>query len=475
MSFVSTNDPRVPGSANGAPPRGPGIGRRCRAVAAVAAGLIVAAGVLVASPAAGQDSDSAAGQVRITARKLDDGRIEFGLQQRATSSDAWGQRQLPRARFFPTSATVGRWLNSSPLAVNDNQIRITARKLDDGRVEFGLQQRASSSDAWGQRQLPRARFFPATATAGRWLNSSPLATTATAPPTSTAGGQYTAVSASDVYTCAITTSGAIACWGDNTFGQTDAPSGTYSAITTADRHACALGSDNTITCWGNNTYGQTDVPSGTYSAVSAAGIHTCALNGNGAITCWGNNWWGQTDAPSGTYTAIATAGNIETEDSSGHSCALATDGTIECWGDWVYWGHRPDYPNSTAFPGGTFETFATSRSHSCGLRTDGTIACWGDNTYGQTDAPSGTYTAVATGGYFAFDLWGHSCALATDGTIECWSGTRPDTDHGQADAPSGTYTAVTVSSYHSCGLRTDGTIACWGANWQGQTDVPDGS
>ena len=223
MSFVSTNDPRVPGSANGAPPRGPGIGRRCRAVAAVAAGLIVAAGVLVASPAAGQESSPTAGQVRITARKLDDGRVEFGLQQRAGSSDAWGQRQLPRARFLPTSATAGRWLNSSPLSINDNQARITARKLDDGRIEFGLQQRSTSADTWGQRQLPRARFLPTSATAGRWLNSSPLATTATA--TSTAGGQYTAISAGFNYTCAITTSGAIACWG----GPAEPPDGRFIA------------------------------------------------------------------------------------------------------------------------------------------------------------------------------------------------------------------------------------------------------
>ncbi len=33
--------------------------------------------------------------------------------------------------------------------------------------------------------------------------------------------------------------------------------------------------------------------------------------------------------------------------------------------------------------------------------------------YGQTDAPEGTFTAIATGGI-------HSCAIRTDETITCW-------------------------------------------------------
>ena len=216
---------------------------------------------MAAAPAAGQESDSAATEVRITARKLADGRVEFGLQQRASSSDPWGQRQLPRVRFFPTTATAGRWLNSSPLEVNDNQTRITARKLADGRVEFGLQQRASSSDPWGQRQLPRVRFFPTTATAGRWLNSSPLATT-TATGTTTSGARYTAITAGRAHTCALGANGAITCWGLNDDGRTDAPDGRYTAITAGDAHTCALGANGAITCWGNNSYGQTDAPDG---------------------------------------------------------------------------------------------------------------------------------------------------------------------------------------------------------------------
>ena len=69
------------------------------------------------------------------------------------------------------------------------EVRITAMRLDDGRVEFALQER--EGDEWGERILPTRRFFPASGREGRWLSSSPITvgmveTTATATPTPTA-------------------------------------------------------------------------------------------------------------------------------------------------------------------------------------------------------------------------------------------------------------------------------------------------
>ncbi len=128
-----------------------------------------------ASTNADPSSDSELGaahtaEFRITARRLADGRIEFGLQQRDT--DSWGERRLPRVRFFPTSAGTNRWLVSSPLDLTAGDVRIVARRLADGRIEFGLQQR--DTDTWGERRLPRVRFFPTSAGTDRWLVSSPL-------------------------------------------------------------------------------------------------------------------------------------------------------------------------------------------------------------------------------------------------------------------------------------------------------------
>ena len=115
------------------------------------------------------DAQANSNAVRIVARKLADGRIEFGLQQRS-ADNSWSDRLLPSRRFFPTTATAGRWLVSSPLTLG---ARIVARKLADGRIEFGLQQR-SADNSWSDRLLPSRRFFPTTATVGRWLVSSTL-------------------------------------------------------------------------------------------------------------------------------------------------------------------------------------------------------------------------------------------------------------------------------------------------------------
>lgn len=120
------------------------------------------------------------GELRITARRLDSGRVEFALQQRIDGV-AWGERLLPAQRFFPTGATVDRWLVSSPLTVavapsaddfaEDLDVRIVARRRSNGKIEFGLQVRHGET-AWGERLLPARRFFPADALVGRWLLSS---------------------------------------------------------------------------------------------------------------------------------------------------------------------------------------------------------------------------------------------------------------------------------------------------------------
>lgn len=56
-------------------------------------------------------------EVRIATQLLADGRMEFALQER-NADGSWAERRLPRARFFPAGAQVGRWLSSSPLTVS---------------------------------------------------------------------------------------------------------------------------------------------------------------------------------------------------------------------------------------------------------------------------------------------------------------------------------------------------------------------
>ena len=136
------------------------------------------------TPEPSDDDDAAVSadpDVRIAARKLSNGKIEFALQQQQ-ENDSWGDPLLPTRRFFPTSARVDHWLQSTPLTImvaesagdfsEDVQVRIIARRLSDGRVEFGLQQQDEGS--WGSRLLPTRRYFPTDARVNRWLVSTAL-------------------------------------------------------------------------------------------------------------------------------------------------------------------------------------------------------------------------------------------------------------------------------------------------------------
>ena len=156
-------------------------GTRWAALASAAAVLLAL--VLAAAPAAhGQES---AVEVRVAAQRLLDGRTEFALQERQADG-SWGERRLPRGRFFPADTRVGRWLGSSPLTIEvssdsmstatpapDLEVRVAAQLLADGRMEFALQERGADG-TWGERRLPRGRFFPADTRVGRWLGSTPL-------------------------------------------------------------------------------------------------------------------------------------------------------------------------------------------------------------------------------------------------------------------------------------------------------------
>ena len=56
-----------------------------------------------------------ASEVRISAFKHSDGRIEFGLQSK--EGNTWGERTLPRVRFLPSNARSGRWYHSSGFTI----------------------------------------------------------------------------------------------------------------------------------------------------------------------------------------------------------------------------------------------------------------------------------------------------------------------------------------------------------------------
>ena len=125
-----------------------------------------------------------------------------------------------------------------------------------------------------------------------------------------------------LHSCALTTGGGVKCWGYNEFGQVGnnafgnqgVPVDVWgltsgvSAISNGGVHTCALTTTGAMKCWGQNDFGQLGdgttsirpaptAVSGLDSGVAAIdvgnGSHSCALLTTGGVKCWGRNTYGQ--------------------------------------------------------------------------------------------------------------------------------------------------------------------------------------
>lgn len=322
-------------------------------------------------------------------------------------------------------------------------------------------------------------------------------------------------------TCALTVSGGVKCWGDNSAGQlgngtlvsstavdvTGLSSG-VSAITVGDQFACALTIAGGMKCWGGNDSGQlgdgsqtshttpTDVLglAGGVKAISAGGIHTCALTNVGGVKCWGKNQWGQvgngTNNTQTTPTDVVGLGSGIAAIGTGvhHACAITQSGGLKCWGRNIYGELGDGTITSRSVPGDVIgatsgvTTFAGGAGHSCALIA-GRMKCWGRNVYSEVGDNSfvnqlipvdvqnlgATVTSIGLG-YF------NSCALFS-GAIRCWG------NNGQGELADGKakprmptdvkgltsgVSTIATGFQHTCVLTNAGEMKCWGDNQWGQ-------
>ena len=173
------------------------------------------------------------------------------------------------------------------------------------------------------------------------------------------------VSAGAAHACALLASGAVECWGTNSFGElgdgttTDrhvpVAVGSLSAAAQAsagDGDTCAALKNGTIKCWGYNGFSQfgdgtttnsvTPVSvSGITTAVwiSAGDLSTCAVLADGSVDCWGDNGDGQlgNGTSNGSTVPVAASGistgtQVTMGDGDDHACSLLSGGGIDCWG-----------------------------------------------------------------------------------------------------------------------------------------------
>ena len=288
-----------------------------------------------------------------------------------------------------------------------------------------------------------------------------------------------AVSTAAGHTCAVTATGGLLCWGRNTDGElgdgttTTSPtpvevtglSTGVSAVAAGTGFSCALRTTGAVLCWGDNAHGQLGDDSSRASAtpvqvsglvhgalsVSAGGSFACAVRDDGSVSCWGDNADGQLGDGSTTPSPVPVRVSglpgpaVSVSAGADHACAVTADGAGYCWGSNV---------NGRLGTG-----VSGARSLTATLVTGLTAGV----------------TAIAAGGR-------HSCAVVS-AAVECWGGnTAGQLGNGSADLLSSTpspvhgigsgATTVSAGDDDSCAVVA-GALRCWGSRAHGA--VGDGT
>ncbi len=219
----------------------------------------------------------------------------------------------------------------------------------------------------------------------------------------------------------------------------------------ANQYACALTTAGAVRCWGHElsmAADEIEPPSSLPNAASVAvgnGSACVIRSADGGLTCWGERL-SRFPAPTSTtgFTKLYMGGH--------HHCGLREEGRVTCWG----------YPASSGLTP-SFELravdLAVGVGHTCAVDTAGALTCWGRNDDGQTDVPPdlGTVVDVAVNNNGV-------CALRTDGRIRCWGDVHTSILDGLERLESLGPTAITLDEDRLCGLTARRSAVCVGVN-----------
>ena len=247
------------------------------------------------------------------------------------------------------------------------------------------------------------------------------------------------------------------------------PSAKAKQVEAGVQHTCALTSDGAVRCWGGSDKGQlgngapyktggTPVPvqvAGLTSGVkmiAVRGEFSCAVTGAGGVKCWGLDDSGQLGTGIPYTDSRMQASNVPVDDkgiSSGaiavsvgpsSACAIVAGGAVKCWGA----DESGKLGNgSTHMPGDGTPAFlppvdvvgltgavqiSVGGSHACAVLGTGALKCWGDNAFGALGIGTNDFTknvpvdvaalgtdvvAVTAGGR-------ETCAILKSGSLKCW-------------------------------------------------------
>eukprot|EP01083_Nonionella_stella_P305074 1062880_1 len=395
--------------------------------------------------------------------------------------------------------------------------------------------------------------------------------------------------AGNSHTCALSQANGVKCFGFNAYGQlgygdTDnrgdhtnqmgqnlpiVDLGTnFNAkqITAGRKYTCALSDSDTVKCWGINNYGQLGY--GDYNSrgnqsnemgdnllkvdlgtdfnvvnIVAGGEHTCALSQNNTMKCWGRGSHGQLgyghkdELPDGNLgdhanemgehlLEIDLGTNFKVVQIAAgfyHTCALSQFGKVKCWGRNIYgelgYGDSNNRGDVLLEMGDNLlyvdlgadflvSQIAAGESHTCVLSYSSTVKCFGRNQYGQLGYGDmlnrGNSTNHMGNNLLPVDLGSdfkathiaagisHSCALSQHNTLKCFGRNAKgqlgygDTDNRGDEANEmgdnllevdlGTHfnaTQIVAGGKHTCVISQYNAAKCFGYNYYGQLGYGD--
>lgn len=368
------------------------------------------------------------------------------------------------------------------------------------------------------------------------------------------GGSAVSVSAGYYHSCAVVGS-SVRCWGANNRGQlgngTTADSSTpviasvanATQVSAGQRHTCAITASGELYCWGDDTWGQLGAPppgdratqwlqrtpqavrgfgtgAGLVRAVTVAAgeTHTCVIDHEGRLWCFGrmdDGQLGPADAASPPRLSLAS-GVTHVATGDRHTCVVQA-GAVRCAGHgqlgalgqdppsraWFDYAEQQEFERadfSYAIPSLTATSVAAGWAFSCAVTTHAlaTVQCWGFNESGalgsgaldmvrttpadvlyMTGASLGNATSVSAG-------YRRACALTTAGPY-CWGESSAERPLGvvategvsaamivrtaDGTTPFRPVTSVATSRSAVC-ATTDGGVSCWG---EGSAEAPLGT
>jgi alpha-tubulin suppressor-like RCC1 family protein len=295
------------------------------------------------------------------------------------------------------------------------------------------------------------------------------------------------VSAGDSHTCAVTNSGNLYCWGNNTYGVVgDNTSGDskLTPVRVLRGEASQVETDNDGTYIANVA----QVSSGNYGLFFSSSTHTCAVTNSGNLYCWGENNGGRTGIGVTTGSSLTPvrvlrgqASQVETDNdgtyltnmskvSAGgdHVCAFSDSGNLYCWG-WNFDGAIPiNQPGGSynvpqrALRGeasevgvdndGTYLTnvkdVSSGSNHTCAVTNSNNVYCSGINVYGEL----GNIDEVDRSLILVRVLRGEASEVGVDN------------DGTNLININQIYAGVN----NSCAVTVEGNLYCWGLNTNGQ-------